>query len=606
MARDWYFAPAGLGTSGSGASRSNPIYGLSNIASVGITNGDRLIFTGQHKEQLIIPQNNLTIIGDNAVFDGSFSLNGSYRLSSTTFASETGSNWQLVDAGLNVWKKGSNHGGMLFVNDEWIEPMPTSLSTNSAATILANIQEYEWTARTETLDGSTRAIYIRLPSGTTPSNVDIKLSGRITYVTGVTAGFIQASQKSGLVFDGNFLIKNTNQLSSLLFNVWLDRCVNTEIKKDAITSKYSAWGLRTTAGDNLTLIASGDHLLNAAIAIDAADETTGITYTGGDITVTDWNATYCGWMPRYNGIDINYNNDADGGVAIGFRGGTLANITVQNGYSYMGGPSVAVKKTGWLGDLNRGSGVYFGTADTMTISGNVSIKRNIIDSSHRFAINVTGTGLRYEGKIECSDNLIKNNRAPNIATNAQAGIINIRPNVSGAPAINIDICNNSIFNSKHSISAFNIGHVTALGSNFNIHNNTITGCSLETGYSTNYGTFRIIDAITGARSFKNNISDLADSGPYARITATSYASAILFNASGIAEVSGNLQGTVTEGVDKLIAGTADPIGTAVKYWANGQRPTALNGEPRPDAYGDIGCYQSTSHEFHPNSLLTSI
>ena len=39
----------------------------------------------------------------------------------------------------------------------------------------------------------------------------------------------------------------------------------------------------------------------------------------------------------------------------------------------------------------------------------------------------------------------------------------------------------------------------------------------------------------------------------------------------------------------------------IKYWTNA-RPIALNGEPRPDHGSDIGCYQSTSHEFHPVNL----
>ena len=47
------------------------------------------------------------------------------------------------------------------------------------------------------------------------------------------------------------------------------------------------------------------------------------------------------------------------------------------------------------------------------------------------------------------------------------------------------------------------------------------------------------------------------------------------------------------------------IGSGYKYWANGPRPTALNGEARPDKYGDVGCYQSKDHPFHPTNLRSA-
>jgi hypothetical protein len=63
------------------------------------------------------------------------------------------------------------------------------------------------------------------------------------------------------------------------------------------------------------------------------------------------------------------------------------------------------------------------------------------------------------------------------------------------------------------------------------------------------------------------------------------------------------QGTVTINDDgSVTAGTANPIGTGNKHWGTNPRPTAINGEPKPDQGIDIGCWQSTTHPFHPANL----
>ena len=60
----------------------------------------------------------------------------------------------------------------------------------------------------------------------------------------------------------------------------------------------------------------------------------------------------------------------------------------------------------------------------------------------------------------------------------------------------------------------------------------------------------------------------------------------------------NISGIPAEGSPCLSAG--------IKYWGNSARPSSINGEPRPDEGIDIGYYQTTLHEFHPNSILSSI
>ena len=168
-----YFAPAGQGTSGSGLTRRNPIYGLSDLSMV--QSGDEIVLlSGSYYERFVIPQNNLRIISEEAVFDGTESLNGSARLNTPDWLpNPIGSAWQLVDAGLNVWKKGTGYTGFLFLSGTWIEPMPSSLHTQTIQNILDNIQVNQYSFGTETLNGSQRALYLRLPVGTTPSNYRI-------------------------------------------------------------------------------------------------------------------------------------------------------------------------------------------------------------------------------------------------------------------------------------------------------------------------------------------------------------------------------------------------------------------------------------------------
>ena len=144
-----------------------------------------------------------------------------------------------------------------------------------------------------------------------------------------------ASQKSDLTFEGNFSVHGYYNLASHSPSIWFDRCTGVSNRNGQFTIDYSQWGVRVTAGD-VAIRAHGEYLLNAAVPIDSADEVSITKYTSGTIEVYDWYANYCGWMPRYNGVDIQY-GDADGGVAVGYRGGTFTKVIIRDGVSLNGG-----------------------------------------------------------------------------------------------------------------------------------------------------------------------------------------------------------------------------------------------------------------------------
>ncbi len=607
MARDFYIAPMSAKTNGTGTSRSNPIVGLSAVNSnaIGAVSGDRIILLpGTHYEQFIIPASGLTIVSEDTLWDGTNSLNGLNRLTTApvNYAFEVnGSAWQQVSSSPNIWKKGSAVCNFLFLDGVWLEPMPTSAIGNSAATVIANIAELEWSTVYVALDGADKSLYIRLPIGTTPANYDIRCSGGRIFGTATANGYIQASQKDNLSFEGNFNVHGYYNMGSFSPSIWLDRCTNTTNKNGQFTFDYCLWGTRITAGDNVSIRASGDHLLNAVVSIDAANEVSIEKYVAGTIEVFDWYANYCGWMPRYNGVDIQY-GDADGGVAVGYRGGTFTKVIIRDGVSLNGGPSVSTLKTGWAGTLTHGSGVIVETADTGEVK-KLEIYGNRIDSSHARGIGVGASGLIFTDNIKICGNLIRNMRGANIAVNWQVSPISVRPTKAGSTTINIDVCNNTISGGTHTISAMGLGNSAALSSNFNIINNLFQGNTLQAGYSTNYGMIRIIDNITGTKVINGNITDVAVGGVYGRVGTGSAITGFTNWQAGGWDLQGS-NGTVTiDSLGNATAGTANPIGTGLNYWNLNPAPSSINKEPLPYTGIDIGAWQSIVAT-HPANLKT--
>lgn len=605
MARDWYFAPAGLGTSGSGASRNSPIYGLSNIGSLGIAEGDTIItLGGNFYEKFVIPQNNIKIISENSVFDGRASLNGANTVKAD-YSEGAQSSWQQVSMSPNVWKKGCMYTFMLWVDDVWAEPMPASLSSNNEAAVIAAILPGEWTQIGTATDGVTRTLYVCLPAGKTPADYDIKGSNVKRYNPTsdnlLTSGAIVATQKTGLTIEGQLTARGVNGANGKMCAHFFDRCVGLDASAAIIHSVECQWPTRITGCSETKLEVLGERCGNA-IGIDAADPlATGptIPYVGGDVSISGI-CRNMGNYPRYNGVDIDFTDDNDGGVAVGYKGGTLGKVKIHDLWVYDGGPAFNSIKSGWtavIGDLKRGSGVFVGTSDAMTIS-ELEITRVVANGCKRSSILVAGSNITY-GKIKVTDILAKNNVGQVSAINEISSVVTVRPAKTATSAIDITVANVTVQGGTMAEAAITVGNLGALNSNIICVNNTVQGATLESGY-TSAGNILIKDAITGTVIVDANICEGSIDGVYGKRSTTSYATFATWQGAGY-DTNGQ-QGTVTEGVGKLIAGTADPISTGVKYWSNGPRPISLNGEPRPDVGVDIGCYQSTSHEFHTGNL----
>lgn len=605
MSRDWYFKPEGSGTSGSG-SKNNPIVGLSTIGSVGIAEGDRVIVSGRHYERLIVPQNGIRVISEGATFDGTISLSGNTTINKLHAIVDIAP-WILVDSGLNIWKKDIEITRILFLNGAFVAPMPTSSNAVIESEVLAYATSYPdeifFTLITNLQTDTSRTLYIKLGTGQTPNNTDIRVTKYIHLVDS-TAGMLQATEKNNLEFEGEFVFNNISSTygTSIFMNLWLDRCNAVSNKNGRFSHNYSLWGTCVTAGDDISISTHANYLYNGAVRIDAADPVSGTQYVGGTIEIKDWYANYCGWLPRYNGINNSWVQDADGGVAIGYKGGSLETVAIKRGVCLNGGPSVATLPTGWGGTLDRGSGVFVGTSDTFTLK-NLEVEQNVFDSVHRTAIHANGRTWATGAKVKIVANVIKNHRAINVANNGGVGyekaIISARF-IAGNPVIDLDVSSNLIFDSETSYSTIGVGNVTSLTSGVTFANNVIQNTVLASGYSATGGHFYIYDNLTGEKNVDRNIVDAGLNGKYAQFFAASYTS---MSALNTALGKNNIEGTVTVNDDySLTAGTADPIGTGVKYWNDSPRPNDFYGNPLPDKGIDIGAVQGTSHEFHPINL----
>lgn len=593
-----YFAPSDIGTSGSGLVKESPIYGIGDLSMVNA--GDTIVLLpGSFYEQFIVPQNDLIIVSEGATFDSTFSLAGSNTIN-TSYSEVSVSAWQIVDAGLNVWKKGLHTVKLVVKDGEFLEPMPTSNPANSAATILGAIAENEWTLRTETLDGIGYAIYLRLPAGENPNTANIRCTSPRRYgSTNVQSGAFFASQKTGLILEGQFNSFGVNPQIGTVSGFCFDRCVGVDGRNAKLFSKYDYFPTYVVAGDDVEISADADHCYNA-IQVSAANHSDGTQYTGGDIELFDCQTNYCGWLPYYTGLVFAW-SDADGGVAIGQKGGTLNSATVRDGTYRNIGPSVRANKEGWglaASTIGRGWGVIAGTTDTMSI-GKIAIKNNKVLGGNGGTFVVGSTGIT-KLKTVIDGNFAYNVKAPAFAQAPSffAQCIYVDEGNAAHPASVIEITNNTMRDCTVSNSVIQARRYNA-GSSLLIENNLSQANTLETGF-TAYGQYRVVDSIATARTITNNISDGPVSGVFGRIGATNYATKALFDAAagGL-----NIEGTVTIDTEtsEAIAGTANPIWTGVKYWSNA-RPNGINGEPRSDRYLDVGAWQSLSHEFHPTNM----
>jgi hypothetical protein len=613
MARDFYIAPAGSGTSGTGT-RANPIVGLSTINSnaIGATSGDRLILLNPspYYEPLTIAASGLTIVSEDAIFDGSTDLNGSNGIKlqgSYSYQKVSNAPWYLADAGLNVWKKGVYETCHLLINGIALPRMSSSLYANSSATVLGAIQENEWTIITETLDTITRALYVRLPSGQTPSNVDIRASyWFISNAESWNGGMIFATGKTGITFEGQFTINNTGAIYYQSAPVWIDQCTDVSNKNGTFICDNTKDGIWITGGDRVRLNGTVNHCISGGGFKIAGSHPrpgkVGGMYTGtGELEVYNWITNYCGTIPE---TDIatgkpTFVGDFDGGVAVGWEGGDIAKIIIRDGVCNYGGPQYDVVPTGTTVSGSRGSAVFIGTTLAHNYP-NIQILRNRGNSVNKrfIAFDCNYTNATIVG------NFAKNMRIqPYAVSVSSSDLFQILMRSTSGVNGTTTIANNTIDGGVYARSAMRLTpHTSVTGHTYNIYNNITSNCAVQSGF-TDYGNIWI-ETLNGSPTFNidNNIFDRKGS-VYGRKVAANAADLTAWRVLGY-DLNG-ASGTVTIADDgSATAGTANPIGLGLKYWTQA-RPSDVNGEPLPDTFIDIGAVQSTANAGHPKNLINS-
>jgi hypothetical protein len=608
---DFYIVPAGSGTSGNGLSRKNPIVGLSSVNNnaIGAQSGDRLIFLpGVHYEQFVVPSDNLDIIFEDTIFDGRFSLNGSNTLNNSYVESAL-SGWTNLDSlgatlSNNIWRKGCNRIWSIWVDGVLCTPMATSNLTNSVATISSNIGSLEYTMRTETTDTIGATLYLRLPAGKTPNDVTMLGSSTGRYIPSGTStiqtGVIEVNAKYNIYISGKVdIIGIYHAQGHRVVGFYAEQCVNLLVDKNTINVTNCFVPARIAGGSNVKFSFVTKYC-NNCVAVQNSNEATSVKFPkAGTIEIYDWYADHCGWMPRYDGSIVNANADMDGGVGIGYKGGDIAKVIVRNGICTNGGPSILTLPTGWSGSVNKGSGVICSTGDTMSIDELVVVN-NFIDNTARTGISTSGSGLSVAKKI-ITGNLITNTRPIPIATNWQSSIIGAVEKSGQSTATELVISDNTISGGKYTASGIYVDRVHA-SSTAIISNNILKDITIESGYAGNYGVIQIAE--TGGLTINNNIFDNAGGGVIGRVLNTSYTTLIAWQSAGY-DINGQ-QGTVTIATNGApSAGTANPIGTGLKWWGNSARPVGIDGNPFPDTNIDIGCFQTSTSLTHPVNIVSA-
>lgn len=611
---EYHIYPAGTGTS-----FGNRIYGLTNVNNnaIGVVSGDSLIFHGTFKadigDKLIIPASGIRLVCDNAIFDGSTSLNGDLSISNGHLPLTAGNPWVLVDAGLNIWKKGCPSAPFLFRSGELLTPMDTSLAANSEATVLAGLAQDQYTIANVTTAGSTTtgvSLYVRLPVGKTPSNYDFTTTYRLNPTSGTVAGLLYAGQKSDLTFEGLFKAVKTHHSNGRSLPIWIDRCTGvTNYNGSFETEYFNTGGITVSGGTDVIINGSGANSCGAAISIGVPTGLTGdSSYNGGKIEIYNWSATNCATLPQFTSGQVSYNDDYDGGVAIGYKYVNQAEIIVREGSASNCGPDYLQAKSGWAATAGtRGSTVFCGSVDPLTIGKLKVLNNRSINCRMRAFAFTTGdnsTTGTY-GSIELKGSLVKGLTQQDYGTfngsaqTTETGIISFRISGTTQAALTIDASDNTVTDSVYSrsvIEYYLFGTGQAAAATIKSYNNTYAATQKATGYPNDYGVNYIRSALTGSVSIDKNIYPTG--AIVGRNVSTNYTAIPWLGYDTNSQI-----GAVTVASDgSVTAGTANPIGAGYKHWGTNPRPNGINGQPKPDEGLDIGCYQSTLHPFHPANL----
>lgn len=381
---DFYVASGGVNGNGS---KMSPWAGFSNILWGSIGPGDSLtILSGTYDQQLNIQSSGVMgapiriICAPYVVINCRQSFNDGWTTNTGAGAPANISGWVSVGGGL--WKKGAGVRPLLFQTDSIRSaPMPTSALGNSEATVIADIQPGEWTAITATMDGLPNTLYWMSPDGNGPAQH--VLTAARPDMTSV-GGMVRAISRSNLIFEGELFVlgKSGTSFSSAPF--YFESCDNVLVTGNLKCDGCST-GVRIVGGSNSIWRME---CLNGELSGAGIDSPTPSESIIVEKSVFRGNGNF----PRYSGGGIvEYASDCDG-LGIGQDGGVVGSMTIRDSVFTDNGPRQSSMTPGWGGNLNRGSGLYFGTGFSFSV-GIFQVSGCEFVGNRRYGMHVGGEAI---------------------------------------------------------------------------------------------------------------------------------------------------------------------------------------------------------------------
>lgn len=369
----------GDGTASVCAASGGGVGAWNTPASLSLSAGDTLTASGTCYARMSITGgsagNVITYAAPNGVtLDSSVSVNGALTFtvggSPATYGS--GSSWQLVSGTTDIYKKGSAvEYYLLRENGQKLNPRSLYLSTE--AEIVAALKRGEWTVRNATTDSLARTIYYRPTDAAAPDTHTLRanrmdLSG--------TRGMLQCNAQDYWRMTGSWTVQYHHVNTTNDGAVDIINCDNYDTG-GALTSKQNLVGANIDGGSSGVFNATLTDNFGLGLAIEGATATLSSLVVKGRYD-------YNGNAPRYNGQDLTWNNDADG-IGIGHGGGTINGLVIDVDSASYNGPQRQTLASEEAGDLDRGSGLYVGTSNALTLT-NLYVIGGVFRHNHRYAM----------------------------------------------------------------------------------------------------------------------------------------------------------------------------------------------------------------------------
>ena len=482
--------------------------------------------------------------------DSSVSVDGDNTFTANTPPAVygSGSSWQLVSG--EVYKKGSAVEWYM-LREDGARLTPRSLYSSDEATIVAALNRGEWTVRNATTDTLARTIYYRATDGAAPSSHSLRANNR--QLDG-TRGMLACNGQDYWRFTGRWTVQYHHVSTTDDAGVDILDCDNYDTG-GAIISQYNLVGANIDGGTNGIFNATLKNNISSGLAIEGASATL------ANLTVRG-RYDYNGGEARYNGQNIAWNGDGDG-IGVGQNGGTIAGLLIDIDSASYNGPQRQTMTAEETGDLDRGSGIYVGTAAALTLTG-LRISGGLFEHNHRYGLYLGDepAGWTISGII-VTDTYCNASYGGN-------GAIRTAAITSGSPVY--QFVNNVVWgNTCYGGASFSTSYASA---NWTIANN-VFGQNKRVG-STWFGDLHISSA-TATRTERNNVFyNTAGETQFWRFGATLYTTLAAWQAA----TSGGANDSVG---DPQFLGGPNPT------TAEGFRPSATS--PLVGAGTDVGSVQ---------------